>query len=292
MMPFQVQQQRPDSTVQRGKKATIVQLYEDTNHEMEEEKATATPSMISIIPPTKNHHHHDYNDNHDHDDNEDTRTRRVDVNHSAVRNKKQHRFRSFVERMVSNPLLSMFTCDGERRSRSSTTPLQNAIQAGAPKAIVQTMKQFPYQCRIQRMGCGGLRDLAVDSWPMKQRIVEAHGVETILKAMRIHCKDAPLQELALKCLYELVAGDLPEHLVERGVVGVVLQTMEAHAQEEEVLEMACNVLLALTDNGPGGIECIRYKLGGVILARLEHSFRGQNGDISKKAGELLRRLYL
>ncbi len=247
---------------QRGKRATIQQLHEDQDGVKE-------TSMRSIIPPMPFE-----------DDDDSTAVM------ESVRQERP-RFRLFVERMVSNPLLSMFTCDG--RSRSS---LQSAIQAGAPKAIVQTMKQFPYQTRIQRMGCGALRDLAVDSWPMKQRVVEAQGVETILKAMRIHVKDAPLQELALKCLYELVAGDLHDLLVERGVVGAVLQSMEGHWLEDDVLEMACNVLLALTDHGPGGVECLRHKLGGVILAKLEHSFRGQNGEISKKAGELLRRLYL
>ena len=143
------------------------------------------------------------------------------------------------------------------------------------------------------MGCSALRDLAKDSWPMKQRIVEqVGGVECIVKAMRNHAKDALVQGLALECLYELVAGNLPEQLVEKGVVGIVLTSMETHVEDEDVLVLACNVLLALTDHGPGSVECLRHKLGGVILAKLEYSFRGRNGEISKKASELLRRLYL
>lgn len=155
------------------------------------------------------------------------------------------------------------------------------------------MKQFPYQGRIQRLGCGALRDLAIDSWPMKSQIVLAGSVETILKAMRIHGKDdAKLQEIACACLYELVAGDIPAVLVEKGVVEAVLEAMDQHAQDEDVLPVACNVLLALTDRDVGAVECLRQRLGGVVLAKLEHFFRGRNSEITQKVGELLRRLYL
>ena len=247
------------------------------------------------------------------DDDDDDETYKTFMESNPSRSPSQDetsRLRSMMERIVSNPVVAFFTCSLPQSNGASppnnpsmlrffrssnkyyTHYFQTAMQAGAPKAIVQTMKQFPYQCRIQRLGCGALRDMAVDSWPMKTQVVEAGSVETILKAMRIHLKDAKLQEIACKCLYELVAGDLPAILVERGVVATLLQTMEQHAQDEDVLPVACNVLLALTDSNIGAVECLRHRLGGVVLAKLEHSFRGQNGEISRKAGELLRRLYL
>lgn len=221
------------------------------------------------------------------------------------------RFKSIVERIVSTPLVAYFTCntndhdddddddDITEKNQShilfrlfrNTSERTGYIQERAPRAVVHTMKQFPYQGRIQRLGCAALRDMAMDSWQGKTLVVQAGSVETILKAMRIHSKDSKLQEIACKCLYPLVAGDLPKLLVEKGVVGAMLTTMEMHEHDEDVIPLACDVLLALTDQNDEGVECLRRRLGGVILAKVEYSFRGQNDDISQKAGELLRRLY-
>jgi hypothetical protein len=281
----------PTAMFHRGKKAAIVQLVED--HDDEDDDQT-----VPVSPPRSAHTKDDHYE---------------DLKNTPSSSKlKLTRARSIMERVVSNPVVSYFTCgkqSGEQealdgstnssggpfgwfRGKSQQQSFSTALQSGYPKAIVQTMKQFPYQGRIQRLGCGALRDLAVDSWPLKLSVVEAKSVETILKAMRIHLKDAKLQEIACACLYELVAGDLPALLVEKGVVTAILTTMDQHSQDEDVLPIACNVLMALTDRDVGAVECLRQRLGGVVLAKLEHSFRGRNAEITLKVGELLRRLYL
>lgn len=335
MMPFRLQQAPP--TIQRGKKASIQQLHDDDFDDPNESlESLMIPDTSTTTPVTSYHGMSNHGARHPEDNHDEATATFMDPTTTTTptttstttgrrtstssHQPRHHRFRWLVERMVSNPFLSVFVCDGDRSSASPSLSLspsssflsnpqhqqrqhpysrsnshywKSTLQNQAPQWIVQTMKQFPYQSRIQRMGCSTLRDLAKDSWPMKQQIVEqVAGVECIIKAMRNHTRDALVQELALECLYELVAGNLPEQLVEKGVVGMVLQTIENHMDEEEVIIMACNVLLALTDHGPCSVECLRHKLGGVILAKLEYSFRGRNGEISKKASELLRRLYL
>jgi hypothetical protein len=37
---------------------------------------------------------------------------------------------------------------------------------------------------------------------------------------------------------------------------------------------------------------LRNRLGGVELAKIEHKYRGKNGEISKKAGDILKRMYI
>eukprot|EP00934_Nitzschia_sp_Nitz4_P009282 Nitzschia sp. Nitz4//scaffold49_size126201//77739//78812//NITZ4_003649-RA/size126201-processed-gene-0.100-mRNA-1//-1//CDS//3329553170//9272//frame0 len=222
-------------------------------------------------------------------------------------------FRSMLERIITNPVVLFFTCSLSeegmtaesdvvvpphrwlglfpRKSSARSGYLQKA-QERVPKAIVQTMKQFPHQGKIQRLGCAALRDIANDSWKGKHQVVEAGCVETVLKAMRLHKKDAKLQEVACKCLYPLVAGNLTEELIDRGVVASMLVTMEEHSEDEDILPVACDVLLALTDQDPRALESLRLLQGGVLLAKLDHAFRSQPTEISNKAGELLRRLYV
>lgn len=213
------------------------------------------------------------------------------------------RFKSFVENVVSNPMVTYFSCNSrDENEDEDMTPwwqwwfgyarLEQAMKKGAPKVVVQTMKQFPQQARVQCIGCGALQDMAVDSWPRKQEVAEAGSIDVMLKAMRIHLVDAKVQELACRCFYELVAGHIADWLVQKGVVASVLAAMEAHPEDEDVLPVACDVLLALTDHGPSAVECLRHKLGGVLLAKLEHFFRGRNGEISRKSGDLLKRLYV
>jgi hypothetical protein len=151
------------------------------------------------------------------------------------------------------------------------------------------VKQFPYQGRLQKLGCATLRDLALDSWPLKVSVVEAGAIPVLLKAMRLHPSDAALNGIACRALYELV--NVPPHCDDRSVVIAVLQTIEHHVNDEDVLVVALEVLLALTDNSPAAIESLRHQLGGVALAKLEHVFQGRNESIYTKAGILLKRLY-
>ena len=192
---------------------------------------------------------------------------------------------TLLERILSTPIVAFFTCGGVMQA--------HAIQNGASIAmVVQTMKQFPRHVRVQRMGCGSLKDMTLDSWSNKEKVVEVGGVEALLRAMRLHAKDVDVQKHACSCLYNLVAGKFPALLMERGVVAAVLTTIDNHSQDEDVLPEACNCLLALTDRGTDdALDLIRQKLGGVVLAKIENYFRGRNGEIRQKAGELLRRLY-
>jgi hypothetical protein len=208
-------------------------------------------------------------------------------------------FKSLLERILSSQLVSFFTCAGGgggggglKLGSDSSRYFQDSIKTGAPKAVVQTMKQFPHNARMQRMGCGSLRDMAVDSWSAKEKVIEAGGIEAVLKAMRLHAKDQKVQRLACSCLYNLVAGHFPALLIEMGVIGAVLSAIGNHSEDEDVLPEACDCLLALTEKNPEALDLIRQKLGGMVLAKIENHFRGQNGEIQKKAGELLRRLYL
>jgi hypothetical protein len=134
--------------------------------------------------------------------------------------------------------------------------------------------------------------MAVDSWAAKEKVIQAGGVDAILKAMRLHAKDCTVQQNACNCLYTLTAGDTPQILIEKGVVAAILQTMEVHSDDEDVLPDACNCLLALTEQDTSALDMVRNRLGGVALAKMEHKYRGKNGEISKKAGELLRRMYV
>ena len=153
-------------------------------------------------------------------------------------------FKAFVEKMVATPVVSYLSCNGGPRNPdggdeeiTSRPPwwrwwfgyarLEQAMKKGAPKIVVQTMKQFPLQARVQCIGCGALRDMALDSWPRKQEVVEAGSIDVILKAMRLHASDAKVQELACRCFYELVAGEIADLLVQKGVVASVLGAMEA-----------------------------------------------------------------
>jgi hypothetical protein len=77
--------------------------------------------------------------------------------------------------------------------------------------------------------------------------------------------------------------------------------MEHHGNDEDVLVAALEILMAMTDplhgehdreEGNGGaLESLRHQLGGVVLAKLEHGFRGRNKVISSKSEILLKRLY-
>ncbi|KAL3940946.1 MAG: hypothetical protein SGBAC_004599 [Bacillariaceae sp.] len=143
------------------------------------------------------------------------------------------------------------------------------------------------------MGISALNEMAKDSWAAKESVVQAMGVEVILKAMRLHPKDCGVHQAACQCLYTLTAGDIPKILMEKGVVAAILQTMIHHSDDEDVLPPACDCLLALTDmEDSTALDMLRNRLGGVELAKLEHKYRGKNGEVSKKAGEILKRLYV
>lgn len=100
--------------------------------------------------------------------------------------------RSLLERILSSQLVSFLTCAGGsgglKLGSYTSRYFQDSIQTGAPKAVVQTMKQFPSNSRVQCMGCGSLRDMAADSWSSKEKVVEAGGIEVVLTAMRLHTK--------------------------------------------------------------------------------------------------------
>jgi hypothetical protein len=193
----------------------------------------------------------------------------------------------FLERILSSRLVTFFTCQDIQQGY-----FQDAIHAGAPKAVVRTMKQFPHSARIQRMGISALKDMASDSWAAKDKVIQAMGVDAILKAMRLHPKDCGVHQVACGCFYVLTAGDAPKILMEKGVVAAILQTMIHHGDDEDVLPDACNCLLALTDENPAALDMLRNRLGGVELAKIEHKYRGKNGEISKKAGDILKRMYI
>ena len=203
--------------------------------------------------------------------------------------KKLAKFKTILERLLSNPLVSFFTCPADY---SPARGFQNAIETRAPKAVCHTMRRFPHNVRVQNLGLRALHDLAMDSWPMKDQIIQAGGIDLILKAMRLHQKDIQIQEVACRCLYHLIAGYASAMMVDRGVVVALLATIEHHLDEEDVLPVACDCLLALTDNSSEALETMRHKLGGVVLAKMEEKYRGKNGGIRQKAGELLRRLYV
>lgn len=261
----------------RGKKSSLLVLEDEeilehaplgqTNRHHISSNNVGSGSSI-----TQRHHHHQ-------DQQERQRPR--------GNNKKA--YHHWLERIVSSRFVSFFTCNEIHYSNY----FQDAIQAGAPKAVVQTMKQFPHNARIQRMGCGALRDMSLDTWAAKEKVIQAGGVDAILKAMRIHVKDCIVQQAACQCLYTLTAGDAPRVLLEKGAVSAVLQTMDYHADDEDVLPDACDCLLALTDQqNQEALQMVRQRLGGVALAKMEHKYRGRNGAIAQKAGELLRRIYL
>jgi hypothetical protein len=193
----------------------------------------------------------------------------------------------FLERILSSRLVTFFTCQDIQQGY-----FQDAIHAGAPKAVVRTMKQFPHSARIQRMGISALKDMATDSWAAKDKVIQAMGVDAILKAMRLHPKDCGVHQVACSCLYVLTAGDTPKLMMEKGVVAAILQTMINHGDDEDVLPDACNCLLALTDENPAALDMVRNRLGGVELAKIEHKYRGKNGEISKTAGDILKRMYI
>jgi len=196
---------------------------------------------------------------------------------------------NLLERAVSSRLVTFFTC----QDSTAQAYFQDAIQEKAPKAVVRTMRQFPHQSRMQRMGISALNEMAKDSWAAKESVVQAMGVEVLLKAMRLHPKDCGVHQVACQCLYTLTAGDIPKILMEKGVVAAILQTMIHHSDDEDVLPPACDCLLALTDMEDSvALDMVRNRLGGVELAKLEHKYRGKNGEISKKAGEILKRLYV
>ena len=196
---------------------------------------------------------------------------------------------NLLERAISSRLVTFFTC----QDSTAQAYFQDAIQEKAPMAVVRTMRQFPHQSRMQRMGISALNEMAKDSWAAKEKVVQAMGVEVILKAMRLHPKDCGVHQVACQCLYTLTAGDIPKVLMEKGVVAAILQTMIHHGDDEDVLPPACDCLLSLTDKEhSAALEMLRSRLGGVELAKLEHKYRGKNGEISKKAGEILKRLYV
>ena len=201
----------------------------------------------------------------------------------------RRRVLNLLEKAISSRLVTFFTC----QDSTAQAYFQDAIQEKAPVAVVRTMRQFPHQSRMQRMGISALNEMAKDSWAAKEKVVQASGVEVILKAMRLHPKDCGVHQVACQCLYTLMAGDIPTILMEKGVVAAILQTMIHHSDDEDVLPPACDCLLALTDKEhSAALDMLRNRLGGVELAKLEHKYRGKNGDISKKAGEILKRLYV
>ena len=57
-----------------------------------------------------------------------------------------------LQRILSTPIVSFFTC-GDVNTHT-TKYFQGSIKKGAPIAVVQTMKQFPRNVQVQRMGCG------------------------------------------------------------------------------------------------------------------------------------------
>ena len=206
-----------------------------------------------------------------------------------VNKSSQKNYHKWIERIVSSRLVSFLTCNEIQLQRN----FQEAIHSEAPKAVVQTMKNFPHNGRVQRMGLKALRDMAGDSWKTKTLILDVGGVDTILKCMRLHPKDSIIQRYACQCLYNLTAGGAPKILIDKGGVSALLQTIDYHADDEDVLPDACDCLLALTDHqNEEALRMVRQRLGGVALVKMEHKYRGRNGEIAKKAGELLRRIYL
>lgn len=207
----------------------------------------------------------------------------------SARPSSRGRVLNLLERAVSSRLVTFFTC----QDSTAQSYFQDAIQERAPKAVVRTMRQFPHQSRMQRMGISALNEMAKDSWAAKESVVQAMGVEVVLKAMRLHPKDCGVHQVACQCIYTLTAGDIPRMLMEKGVVAAILQTMIHHSDDEDVLPPACDCLLALTDKeDSAALDMVKNRLGGVELAKLEHKYRGKNGEISKKAGEILKRLYV
>ena len=213
--------------------------------------------------------------------------------------KRKPRLRAAVEHIVYHPIVRFFTCVGGGGGGSSHT--RSSLRTKAPTAILQTMKQFPYQGRLQKLGCSTLKDLAMDSWALKVSVVEAGAIPVVLKAMRLHSTDASLNLIACRLLYEIV--NVPPLVVEddRSIIIALIQTMGHHGDDEDVLVAALEILMAMTDpqcgehdgeEGNGGaLESLRHQLGGVVLAKLEHGFRGRNTAISSTAEILLKRLY-
>mmetsp|Transcript_26505 Transcript_26505/g.64596 ORF Transcript_26505/g.64596 Transcript_26505/m.64596 type:complete len:269 (+) Transcript_26505:237-1043(+) len=266
----------------KGQRTSLLVLEEEEEEENDlsdlDEPApscTGTSHDSTDIYNSSHHHHHHHQHPPEQYPNHKSPPRRRALN--------------LLERAISSRLVTFFTC----QDSTAQAYFQDAIQEKAPVAVVRTMRQFPHQSRMQRMGISSLNEMAKDSWAAKEKVVQAMGVEVILKAMRLHPKDCGVHQVACQCLYTLTAGDIPKILMEKGVVAAILQTMIHHSDDEDVLPPACDCLLALTDKKDStALEMLRSRLGGVELAKLEHKYRGKNGEISKKAGEILKRLYV
>ena len=200
--------------------------------------------------------------------------------------------KDLLERILSSPLVSYLRCGGRWQTFDGTKPYKASLRESfAPKAIIQSMKQFPLSARVQRIGCGSLQDIATDSLSSKEKIMEEGGDKVIFAAIRNHENDKAVQVAACNCLYNLFGGDITHLLVERGIICVLLSIMECHSHDEDVIPAASDCLLVLTNIDADARCMLRQKRGGLLLAKIENHFNDRNVEIRKKASELLRRLY-
>jgi hypothetical protein len=123
------------------------------------------------------------------------------------------------------------------------------VQKNGIEVIAKTMKRHAAIPTVQEYCCGALRNLALNNVDHCVAIADANGVGLLVTAVQLHFESCRIVQQACCALKILSAcTELREEIARSGVLPLLVDAMQAHADNPRVQQHTSAVLLALEDH--------------------------------------------
>ena len=130
--------------------------------------------------------------------------------------------------------------------------LEQLVGIDSTNAICSAMDSTPDSESVQGNGCYILWSICSKAHQEASNVIDAGGIEQIVKSMQSHIESAPVLEMACGALWSLVdkSDDRKRAVVGSGGIDAVTCALIMHPTETKILETACGVLSNISVKGP------------------------------------------
>jgi pyridoxine 5'-phosphate synthase PdxJ len=141
------------------------------------------------------------------------------------------------------------------------------ISSGVVEAVVQAMKKYRNNSKLQENGMGVLQNVSMKAARAKEVIAESEGIDAIVSAVREFLAEPAVLERAFTALWSLAVLDSNQvRIANANGIAMVINGMLSSIDNDSVQKQGCGCLCTLASNvsnkvlirSTGGVDAIMY----------------------------------